>query len=227
MTSGTIWLGKGYAKLVYDTSIDVLDIQWYNPSTSSYETKFRLKLSTGGIQILGSILQNLTINASIPRLYLTGTETGAKSVSIREDTGKAVVRDESAGVDLRNLLLLGALYVKSGSPTPGVSGAYGTAVNLAAGVNASIVPLSATLTWGGTFGTGETVTIRLTATFSDNTTQNITKSATATGTVTLNTVDLQGLFKDGVYITKISVDSSSSAASTSVTTSATVYGFTV
>jgi len=46
----------------------------------------------------------------------------------------------------------------------------------------------------------------------------------AYGTVLLNPADLQGLFKDGVYIAEIDVDSSSSAASTSVTTSATVYG---
>jgi hypothetical protein len=34
----------------------------------------------------------------------------------------------------------------------------------------------------------------------------------------------EGLMKDGVYIKEIDVDSSSSAASTSVTTSATIYG---
>jgi len=36
--------------------------------------------------------------------------------------------------------------------------------------------------------------------------------------------DLQGIFKDGAYITEIDVDSSSSATTTSVTTSATIYG---
>ncbi|RSN77213.1 hypothetical protein [Candidatus Methanodesulfokora washburnensis] len=119
---------------------------------------------------------------------------------------------------------LGVHWVRTASPTPGVSGAYGTAVALVAPVNKSIVPLSVSLTWGGTFGTGETVTIRLTAKFSDGTSANITKSATATGTVLLNPADLQGLMKDRVYIKEIDVDSSSSAAYTSVTTSATIYG---
>jgi len=122
---------------------------------------------------------------------------------------------------------LGVHWVKSASPTPGVGGAYGSAVALTPPANKSIVPLSAALTWGGTFGSGETVTIRLTAKFSDNTTANITKSATTTGSQALNSADLQGLMKDGVYITEVDVDSSSSAASTSVTTSATVYGLSI
>jgi hypothetical protein len=119
---------------------------------------------------------------------------------------------------------LGVHWVKTASPTPGTGGAYGSAVSLTPPTNKSIAPLSASLTWGGTFGTGETVTIRLTATFSDGSTASITKSATATGTSALNPADLQGLMKDGAYITGIAVDSSSSASSTSVTTSATVYG---
>jgi len=119
---------------------------------------------------------------------------------------------------------LGVLWVKSASPTPGTGGAYGTAVALNPPANKSIVLLSAKLSWGGTFATGETVTIRLMAKFSDNTTASITKSATATGDVYLNPADLQGLMKDGVYITEIDVDSSSSATSTTVTTSATVFG---
>jgi len=119
---------------------------------------------------------------------------------------------------------LGVHWVKTASPTPGTGGAYGTAVALTPPANKSIVPLSASLTWGGTFATGETVTIRLTATFSDGTTASITRSATATGTVLLNPADLQGLMKDGVYITQIAVDSSSSATSTTVTTSITIYG---
>ena len=118
----------------------------------------------------------------------------------------------------------GYLWVRTASPTPGTGGAYGTAVVLTPATNKSVVPLSASLTWGGTFATGETVTIRITAKFSDGTSASITKSATATGTVLLNSADLQGLFKNGVYITEIDVDSSSSATSTTVTTSATIYG---
>lgn len=130
----------------------------------------------------------------------------------------------AGSIDRSQIKPLGFLWVKTASPTPGTGGAYGSAVALKPATNKSIVPLSASLTWGGTFGTGETVTIRITAKFSDGTSASITKSATATGTVLLNQADLQGLFKDGVYITEIDVDSSSSATSTSATTSATIYG---
>jgi hypothetical protein len=122
---------------------------------------------------------------------------------------------------------LGVHWVKSASPTPGVGGEYGSAIALTPPTNKSIVPLSAALTWGGTFASGETVTIRLTAKFSDNTTANITKSATTTGSQALNSADLQGLMKDGVYITEVDVDSSSDATSTDVTTSVTVYGLSI
>jgi hypothetical protein len=140
---------------------------------------------------------------------------------------KRLIKSEDIGsgeVKPINTANLGVHWVKSASPTPGTGGAYGTAVALTPSANKSIVPLSASLTWGGTFGTDETVTIRLTAKFSDGTSASITKSATTTGTVLLNPADLQGLMKNGVYIIEIDVDSSSSASSTSVTTSATIYG---
>jgi hypothetical protein len=130
----------------------------------------------------------------------------------------------AGAIDRSQIKPQGFHWVKSASPTPGTGGAYGTAVALTPAANKSIVPLSAKLEWGGTFAAGETVTIRLTAKFNDGTSASVTSSATATGTVLLNPADLQGLFKDGVYITEIDVDSSSSAASTSVTTSATIYG---
>jgi len=121
--------------------------------------------------------------------------------------------------------LLSVLWVKTASPTPGVNGAYGTAVTLAPSPNKSVILLSILMSWGGTFATGETVTIRITVTFSDNTTASITRSSSSTGTISLNPSDLQSLFKDGVYITQISVDSSSTTTTTSVTTSVTIYGF--
>lgn len=121
---------------------------------------------------------------------------------------------------------VGYLLAKSVTPTPGTSGSYGSAETISVPSNArGIIPLSISITWGGSFLTGETVTVRITATFSDNSTQSITKSATATGTQDLNPADLQGLFKDGVYITQLSIDASSDQASTSVTVTVDVYGF--
>jgi len=227
MVVGTIHLGKGYAKLEYDTSIDALTIYFYDPSVGNYVTKIRIKLSTGDILAIGKLLTDLVINKSIPRLYLAGSESGGKSISIREDSGKLVVRDETAGIDILTITngVLETLFVKSASPTPGVGGAYGSAVDIVPDTGFKAVFIdSITLTWGGTFGTGETVTISITVTFSDDTTASITRSATAIGSITLNPADLQPLYKHGVYITKISVASSSNLSSTSVTTSVTIYG---
>jgi hypothetical protein len=119
---------------------------------------------------------------------------------------------------------LGVLRVWTASPTPGTGGAYGAAVALKPSANKAMVPLWIVLTWGGTFAAGETVTIRLTVRFSDGTAAELTKSATATGDVWLTDAEKASLWKDGVFITEVDVDSSSSAAATSVTTSAAVCG---
>jgi hypothetical protein len=76
---------------------------------------------------------------------------------------------------------LGVLRAWTASPTPGTGGAYGAAVPMAPSANKAMVPLWVRLSWGGTFATGETVTIRLTAYFSDGTTATFTKGATAAG----------------------------------------------
>jgi len=127
-------------------------------------------------------------------------------------------------IDRTQIKALGVFNVATASPTPGTGGAYGTAVAISPATQGkSLVPLTATLTWGGTFGSGETVTIRITATYNDETTATITRSATATGSVSLNPADLSGLYTGGKYITQPSVASSSSAASTSVTTVVAIY----
>jgi len=80
---------------------------------------------------------------------------------------------------------------------PGTGGAYGAVVTITPTAGKSLVPLATTLTWGGTFGSGETVTIRITATYNDGTTVSITRSATATGSVSFNSADLSGLTRTG------------------------------
>ena len=129
----------------------------------------------------------------------------------------------SGAIDRTQIRPLGVHFVKIAFPTPGTRGAYGTAITIVPAANKSIVLLAASLSWGGTFASGETVTIRITVTFSDGTTASITKSATTTGTVWLTTSDLAALMKNGAYVTSVSIDSSSSATSTFVTTSVTIY----
>jgi hypothetical protein len=130
-------------------------------------------------------------------------------------------------LDRSQLKPLGSHFVKTASPTPGVNGSYGTPVDINAETNKSIVLLFCKLTWGGTFGTDESVNIRVTVTFSDTTTASVVKTATAVGDLWLSDEDKASLMKDGVYVTRVSVDSASSLSSTSVTTSATIYGLSI
>jgi len=105
----------------------------------------------------------------------------------------------------------------------GVSGAYGSPV--------SIISLSGVITfprvkiiWGGTFGTGETVTVNITAVYSDGSTASITKSATTTGSLWLTDDDILALITQGKDITQLQVSASSNLASTSVTVTVDAYG---
>jgi hypothetical protein len=118
---------------------------------------------------------------------------------------------------------LGVFHVGAASPTPGTGGAYGAAVTITPTAGKSLVPLAAKLEWGGTFATGETVSIRITAVYNDGTSVSIERSATAAGSINLNSADLSPLYANGKYIVRLDIDSSSSATATSVTTSVAIY----
>jgi len=118
------------------------------------------------------------------------------------------------------------LVSASVSPTVGTGGSAGAASTVLAPTSGhvGVVPLGGSVVFGGTFASGETVTVTITATFSDNTTASITKSATATGTVELTTADLFGIVKNGTYITKVEATAASSASSTSATVTVSMWG---
>ncbi|MGB9694125.1 MAG: hypothetical protein ACPLYF_04710 [Fervidobacterium sp.] len=108
--------------------------------------------------------------------------------------------------------------ISSFSVPVGTGGTYG-AEQVFNPTSRAVYPQAVVITLGGTFGSGETVTTKVNFYFSDGTSNNITKSATATGTTTLTVSDWASALKDGVYITKIGVQATSSASSTSVTNS--------
>ena len=105
----------------------------------------------------------------------------------------------------------------------GVSGAYGSAVSITS-LSGIITYPRVKITWGGTFGTGETVTVQITAVYSDGTTASITKSATAVGSLWLTDDDVFALIIQGKDITQLQVSASSNLASTSVTVTVNAYG---
>ena len=114
-------------------------------------------------------------------------------------------------------------FKKTLSPTPGTGDSYGDEVEYDKTCGA-IVLLGGEIEFGGTFATGETATVKITAYYNDGTSANIEKSATATGTTVLTLGDILDLVKDGKYIYKIGASSKSDQSSTSVTTSVSIYG---
>jgi len=143
-----------------------------------------------------------------------------------------------------------SFVVFSGSPTPGTNGAYGSAVTLFSNVNQSprsmIVPLFLSITWGGTFASGETVSVEVSFTIVYGTlspttlgTGTLTASATSTGTQNFGCAQIYAVIAPYLnsnynyptnslyaqYISQITAAAASSATSTSVTVTVTVVGF--
>ena len=143
-----------------------------------------------------------------------------------------------------------SLSIYTGSPTPGVGGAYGSAVTLFSNANSPrimFVPLFLSITWGGTFASGETVAVEVSFTVVYGTsTQNtlgtaiLTASATSTGTQNFGCAQIYAVIApylnpnynydpggsyNNQYISQITASAASNASSTSVTVSVTVVGF--
>jgi hypothetical protein len=124
-----------------------------------------------------------------------------------------------------NLLHKTGLRKAVASPTLGTGGTLGAAVDLSptSGFNA-VVPLQILIEVGGTLAAGESITVKITAVYSDGTTGSVSKSYTATGWYALDYWDIDSLTKDGCYITKFQAQAASSAASTSATVRVIVIG---
>jgi len=143
-----------------------------------------------------------------------------------------------------------SLSIYSGSPTPGTGGAYGSAVTLFSNSSTPrnmIVPLFLSITWGGTFASGETVSVEVSFTIVYGTstpttlgTGTLTASATSTGTQNFGCAQIYAAIApylnsnynygpggsyNNQYISQITAAAASSASSTSVTVTVTIVGF--
>jgi hypothetical protein len=105
----------------------------------------------------------------------------------------------------------------------GTGGAYGTASTITSPSGVITYP-RVKITWGGTFGTGETVTVKVEAVYTDGSTAYVEKSATATGSLWLTDDDIMSLITQGKDIVNLNVYAKSSATSTSVTVTVDAYG---
>jgi parallel beta-helix repeat protein len=109
------------------------------------------------------------------------------------------------------------------SVTVGTGGAYGSATAITTPSGRVTYP-RVKITWGGTFGTGETVTVKVEAVYTDGSTAYVEKSATATGSLWLTDDDIMSLITQGKDIVKLNVYAKTNLSSTTVTVTVDAYG---
>ncbi|MCD6081070.1 MAG: hypothetical protein J7J54_06455 [Candidatus Omnitrophica bacterium] len=199
-----------------ESSSNTYYLEFYDSDAADWKSIQQYSMETQKSDI------DYVISKDTPAVILEDTASGGVERRLASKGGSAKILDENENTII-DLEAIKKHFVKTASPTPGTGGSYGAAVELTPSTNLSILPLQIKTTTGGTYATGETVTIRITVTFSDGTTASVTKSHTATGDIWLSGSEIASLMADGVYITKISIDSTSDQASTSVTTEATIY----
>ncbi len=128
---------------------------------------------------------------------------------------------------LRNFLRVLAKRTVTGVVPNPVQNTYGAATDIAAVANhyGFMAPRYLSLTSGGVFG-AETLTVRLTVTYSDATTSTITKTFVAAGVETeLTGLELHTLFTDGKAVQKLSVDCQSTINNSTATGGAKFLGW--
>jgi hypothetical protein len=116
------------------------------------------------------------------------------------------------------------MFAKSVSLTPNLGGTYSSPVTITPPSGKGWIPLFVKLSWSGTFSSGETVTIKIVFTYSDDTTTVYVKDSSATVDYWLSNSEVASLFKDTAYIKHIDVYAITNTTSTNVNCSAYFYG---
>jgi len=116
------------------------------------------------------------------------------------------------------------MFAKSVSLTPSLGGTYGNPVTITPSSGKGWIPLFVKLSWTGTFSYGETVTIKIVFTYSDDTTTIYVKDSSATMDYWLSVDEIAALFKDATYIKQIDVYATTNMTNTSVNCSAYFFG---
>ena len=90
---------------------------------------------------------------------------------------------------------------------------------------AAINPMAVSIVFGGTFVGAESVTAKVIATYSDNTSATVTKVSTAVEAIPFANSDIMDLFKEDTYIKQLDVKSKSNTANSTVTVTFNHCGF--
>lgn len=217
-----------YINLIADLkalSTNVNDYYLYmNDGVTETTTKLVKNDTYGIVSVLKKVDSNATKLEFAVMTYASTTNTTDKVYvkRMRAVKGRSSVAYQKAPVDFR---INKGLNV-SVSPPNGVNDAYSSSVSVNPDSDFySIDLLKIKVTWNGTFGGGETHTIKIQANYSDGTNAYVEKTATATGSTWLTDDDILTLIKNGVVITSLSVFAKSSLASSSVTKTVQVIGY--
>jgi len=119
----------------------------------------------------------------------------------------------------------GLPYLETKSVSVGTGNAYGSATSFRPRSYRITQIQGIKITWSGTFGSGETVTAKITAVYRDGTSYYVEKSATATGSLWLSYDDLATLLQGWPKeIKRIDAQAKTNLSSTSATVSVQVLG---
>jgi parallel beta-helix repeat protein len=144
------------------------------------------------------------------------SDNAVGGISIGSGIAGCIVKN-NRGYDTENFKATGL------SIAIGTGNAYGSATAITSRSGVITYP-RVKITWGGTFGTGETVTVKVEAVYTDDSTAYIEKSATAVGSLWLTDDDVLSLITQGKNIVKLNVYAKTSLASTTVTVTVDAYG---
>jgi len=142
---------------------------------------------------------------------------GSQLGSIVKDTKAKVYIRRAEGYDSETFKVTGA------SVSVGTGNAYNPPTTITSKSGVIAFP-RVKITWGGTFISGETVTVKVEAVYTDGSTAYIEKAATSTGSLWLADDDILALVADGKDIAMLNIYAKSSASSTAVTVTADAYG---
>jgi hypothetical protein len=142
--------------------------------------------------------------------------------------GKSIrvnVDDIPNNIILNNMNYPTDIFVYTNQIVPiGTNNTYGSSVTIVSPSGIIRYP-RIQIIWGGIFDAGETVSVKITAVYNDNTTASIIKSATATDSLWLADSDIMQLMAQGKIIKQINISASTNLPTTQVTVTINAYGF--
>jgi hypothetical protein len=166
--------------------------------------------------IMLSSTKNLLIDSYVNNIFV-GRNAFYGYTKVTDNGGKNVRYYGNINYPTKNF------KISSLSVNVGTNNTWGSASNIKSPSGVITYP-RIKITWGGTFRTDETVTVRIVAAYSDDSYTYIDKSSTATGSLWLSDDDVLSLIAQGKDLVRFDVYAMSNSASTSVTVTVDAYG---